>query len=80
MTEMRKIRRTRTLRAALIVLNNGYSTMSCTVKNLSEAGAKLASDNLLDIPDTFDLLMDDGDRHHCVVRWRKLKEIGVEFT
>ncbi|OLP42379.1 hypothetical protein BJF95_13115 [Rhizobium oryziradicis] len=80
MTEKRKISRHRTLKAARIVLKGGSSTMNCTVKNLSDAGAKLFGDNFLDIPDDFDLLMDGFEKRHCVVRWRKLKEIGIEFV
>jgi hypothetical protein len=79
MAEKRKVQRTRTLKAARIVLKNGTSTMNCMVKNISGTGAKLVADNFLDAPDAFDLLMDGGVRQHCIVRWRKLKELGVEF-
>lgn len=80
MTEKRKVQRMRTLKTARIVLENRISTVTCTVKNLSEVGAKLVGDNFLNIPDDFFLLMDDGHKRHCVVRWRKLKELGVEFS
>lgn len=79
MTELRKAQRVRTFKAATIVLNNGHSTLSCTIKNISELGAKLVADNFLNIPDEFDLLIGDGSKHHCAVRWRKLTELGVEF-
>lgn len=80
MTEKRNVPRMRTLKAARIVLRNGISTMTCTVKNLSEVGAKLVADNFLDVPDEFVLLIDGRHKRHCVVRWRKLKELGVEFS
>ncbi|HBF32075.1 PilZ domain-containing protein [Rhizobium sp.] len=79
MTELRKARRSRTFKAASIVLNNGHSTLSCTIKNISEAGAKLVAENFLGMPDEFDLAMSDGSRRRCIVRWRKLNEMGVEF-
>jgi hypothetical protein len=79
MTELRKVRRVRTFKPATILLNNGHSTLSCTIKNISELGAKLAAHNFLNIPDEFDLRMSDGSKRRCVVRWRKLTEIGVEF-
>lgn len=79
MTELRKAGRVRTFKAATIALNNGHSTLSCTIKNISELGAKLVAHNFLDIPDEFDLHMSDGGKRRCVVRWRKLTEMGVEF-
>jgi hypothetical protein len=80
MTEKRNVLRLRTLKSARIVLKNGSSTINCLIKNISDAGAKLVGDNFLDVPDDFDLLMDGGPKRHCVVRWRKLKELGIEFT
>ncbi|THF48024.1 PilZ domain-containing protein [Allorhizobium terrae] len=80
MTEKRKVSRQRALKAARIVLKGGSSTMDCTVKNLSDIGAKLVGDNFLAVPDDFDVLMDGFEKRHCVVRWRNLKELGIEFV
>ncbi|MBB3428835.1 hypothetical protein FHT85_005866 [Rhizobium sp. BK312] len=32
------------------------------------------------IPDSFELTFEDGARKNCVVRWRKLTDIGIEFV
>ncbi|KAA3510698.1 PilZ domain-containing protein [Agrobacterium vitis] len=80
MENKRRDHRVRTLQAARIILKNGFSSFSCTVKNISSDGAKLAGDNFVNVPDEFDLLMDGGRKVHCVVRWRKITEIGVEFV
>lgn len=40
--EQRQATRHRTLKGAKIVFNDGHSTISCTVRNLSETGALVA--------------------------------------
>jgi hypothetical protein len=39
--ERRKLHRSRTLKGGRIVTNDGHSTFDCTVRNLSDEGAKL---------------------------------------
>lgn len=68
-----------TLKGAKIVFNAGRSTIDCTVRNLSSTGAKLLVTSVVGIPETFDLLLEGNSRQPCRVRWRRLKEIGVEF-
>jgi hypothetical protein len=72
--------RRRTLKGGRIVLNNGNSTISCTVRNLSETGALLRVPSILGIPDGFDLLFDDGTRYTCTVVRRSGTELGVQFA
>ncbi|UYN99534.1 MAG: PilZ domain-containing protein [Devosia sp.] len=72
--------RQRTLKGAKIVINDGFSTFDCTVRNLSETGAKLSVGGIIGIPDRFQLALDDGRRFDCMVAWRKATEIGVSFT
>ena len=72
------LRRT-TLKGGKIVFNGGRSTIDCTVRNLSNKGAKLLVTSVVVIPETFDLLLDGHSRQPCRVAWRRLKEIGVEF-
>ena len=73
-------RRQRTLKGARIVLNDGYSTIDCMVRNLSESGARLRIASILGIPDTFELRFDDGRKFACRTAWRTADEIGVEFV
>lgn len=79
MSDKRIAQRRRTLKGARIVLNDGYSTFDCTVRNLSETGARVQVASLIGLPDSFSLLFDDGQRHECRIVWRKPEEIGVEF-
>ncbi|GLQ10801.1 pilus assembly protein PilZ [Devosia yakushimensis] len=80
MTEERRAApRQRVLKGGRIVINDGFSTFQCTVRNLSEAGARLKVASIIGIPDTFDLAMDDGRKHACTVVWRTANEIGVKF-
>lgn len=79
MAERRSIPRRRTLKGARIVVNDGYSTFDCTVRNLTEVGAKLELASTLGIPDAFDLIFDDGRKFACTVIWRQGEELGVSF-
>lgn len=78
--EKRATHRHRTLKGGKIVLNNGHSTFDCTVRNLSDAGAKLIVASIVGIPRTFVLAMDDGRRFSCESIWQKDGEIGVRFV
>jgi hypothetical protein len=78
--ERRSVPRQRTLKGARIVINDGFSTFQCTVRNLSPAGAKLTLTSVVGIPDSFALAFDDGRRFACKVIWRTGTEIGVAFN
>lgn len=80
MQERRTALRRRTLKGARIVVNNGYSTFDCIVRNLSETGALLKLASTLGIPDNFDLVFDDGRRFACTVMRRSSEELGVAFS
>lgn len=79
MEERRIAPRKRTLKGARIAINDGYSTFDCTVRNLSETGAKLKLASTLGVPDAFDLIFDDGRKFACTVMWRQGEELGVSF-
>jgi hypothetical protein len=78
-TENRAAPRRHTLKGGRIVFNAGRSTIDCTVRNLSSKGAKLGVSSVVGIPETFDLMLDGHSRQPCRVKWRTLKELGVEF-
>lgn len=71
--------RRRTLKGGKIVVNDGFSTFSCTVRNLSEGGALLIVPSVIGIPDTFVLTMEDGSRRQCTVVRRSTTDLGVQF-
>lgn len=81
MTEERRATpRQRVLKGGKIVINNGFSTFQCTVRNVSKAGARLKVGSIIGIPDTFQLVMDDGRKFSCAAIWKTEFEIGVEFN
>ena len=70
--------RTRTLRGAQIIWDNG-SAVKCTVRNVSKNGAKLEAHGLV-VKNTFELIFDlDQSRRSCRVVWRNEPMIGVKF-
>ncbi|HEV7277210.1 MAG TPA: PilZ domain-containing protein [Devosiaceae bacterium] len=77
-SEHRGVPRHRTLKGARIVFNGGRSTIDCTVRNLSVAGAKLDVASVVGVPDSFDLAMGDELRP-CRIIWRTSGQMGVEF-
>lgn len=78
--EKRIAPRHRTLKGAKIVINDGFSTFQCTVRNLSASGARLKLVSIVGIPDTFQLVLDDGQKFECAVVWKTAVELGVRFS
>ena len=77
--ERRRVYRNRTLKGGRIVTNDGHSTFDCTVRNHSEAGAKLIVASIIGIPQHFGLTMHDGRAYQCETIWHTETEIGVRF-
>ena len=71
--------RHRTLKGGKIVINDGFSTFDCTIRNLSESGAKLIVSSPLGIPQRFELALHDGRKFACEMAWHTETEIGVRF-
>jgi hypothetical protein len=70
--------RVRTLKGAQIIWLNGVP-VRCTVRNVSETGAKLEVHEPV-LQNTFDLVFDlDKSRRSCRVVWRKEPFMGVKF-
>lgn len=80
MEEKRASPRKRVLKGARIVMNDGFSTLDCRVRNLSEDGALLQVASVVGVPDSFDLLLSDGHRFKCHVTRRAGEELGVQFA
>lgn len=79
MNENRKSQRHRMLKGALIVFNDGNSTINCVVRNLSETGALLRVDSPVGIPERFELKVSDGKAYAAIIVRRGSMEIGVSF-
>lgn len=78
--ERRNFPRLRTLKGGKIVLNDGFSTFDCTIRNMSEEGAKLIVTSIIGVPKHFALAMNDGRHFQCQTIWHTETEIGVEFV
>jgi len=77
----RKTARRRVLKSGVIAFNDRFSALPCVVRNLSSTGAQLHVEGTVNVPNTFELVIDlDGLEAQCEVAWRRDKEIGVRFT
>lgn len=77
--ERRATIRHRTLKGGKIAINEGFSTIDCTVRNMSTTGAMLRVSSVVGIPDAFQLVLSDGQAFDCVVQRRTGTDIGVSF-
>ena len=68
-------------RLARISADNGLTEYECHVLDLSSGGARIATDDVLDVRDRFELTLVKG--HHkrelCEVVWRRGRTYGVKF-
>jgi hypothetical protein len=64
---------------ATIVFDGGRTRIRCIIRNMSETGAKLEVASVTRIPRTFDLVVDKVRPQACIVIWRAVKELGVQF-
>ena len=80
MSERRKLRRTRTILGGVIAFNGRQSTVECTVRNLSAAGARIHFTNIALLPDVFDLTISRKELTWRVrAIWRSDAAAGVAF-
>lgn len=80
MSERRGAKRRRVLKGALIIFNDGKSRFSCTLRDISETGARLLVGQSFNLPARFDLLVEiDGMEAPCEIVRRQMGEIGVRF-
>ncbi len=81
MNDRRKNTRSRTLLGGVIAFNQRQSTLSCTVRDLTEQGARIVFDGTALLPDVFDLTI---TRRETTVRartiWRGTDTAGIAFT
>lgn len=73
--------RSRVFKGALAVFNHEFSSVPCTVKDLSETGAKIVFEDGFILPDRFTLFIEvDGIKIDCERVWAKGRTCGVRFT
>jgi len=79
--EKRRAPRRRVLKGAIVAYNDRRSTMPCSVRDISETGARLRVDGSMNAPDTFLLVIElDGIEADCEVVWRKSPDLAVSFV
>jgi methyl-accepting chemotaxis protein len=79
MEERRNERRTRVLLPASIHMP-GRGPITCSIRDLSDGGARLHVRMHAQVPDRFDLTIDaDGRRFNCEIRHRSGTNINVQF-
>jgi hypothetical protein len=77
--ERRNHHRRGALQKALIVYNNGRSSMGCQILDISETGAKLVPADIFLCPREFVLKPQSSGPRQCTVIWRKNSQIGVRY-
>lgn len=79
-TEQRLSPRRRVLKSGIATYNNRTAVVRCTIRELSETGARIQADDTRLIPDRFELVNEfDGLVAAVAVVWRRGAEIGVAF-
>jgi hypothetical protein len=80
--ESRTNKRLKVLKTGKIIFNNSLSVMSCTIRDLSDTGAKLIfGETATNLPDDFRLIFtQDNTMRDVKVMWRKGETVGVHFT
>ena len=72
--------RQRVLKSGKIVFAGGSFSIDCTIRNVSDTGARLQVPTTVAIPDKFSLVdVQSGKRREVKVMWRKGDLIGVHF-
>ncbi len=80
MDEKRKTARRRVLKEGKIIFADGMRVIDCTIRDMSEAGARLLIANTVGIPDTFHLFeKSSGMIYPASIAWRQPSAIGVKF-
>lgn len=78
--ERRGESRRRSLLRASVVFGGGYSSMDCTVRDLTSKGARLKFSGPVLTPPIFELrLLDRGDRRNAHKVWVRDGEMGLAF-
>ncbi len=78
-SDRRRFPRRRVLKGARISFRGLRAAIDCTVRDLSEHGARLIVESPIGIPDRFDLVQPGCEPRFCRVVWRKATQIGVAF-
>ena len=80
MQDRRRVRRTRVLKGATIILDDCSSIVDCTVLNITNFGVCVQVPSSAGIPNVFVLSFDRArTRRQCRVIWKSDNMLGVSF-
>lgn len=71
--------RTRVLKGAKIIFNNGSSVIDALARNVSDGGASLDVSVTAGIPAEFELQLAGERVGPCQIRWKRDGRVGVKF-
>ena len=77
----REPRRELRKRPTWMTVDDGVTKIECVVLDVSPGGARIATDEAMDVGDSFELALvpDHPKRELCEVVWRRAKTYGVKF-
>jgi hypothetical protein len=79
--EHRRAPRINVLKRAKVAYDQGFSSVDCLIRNVSDSGAKLRFSPLaMTVPDNFHLVCMGSPVQSCEVVWRRIGELGVRFV
>ena len=77
----RSAKRQRVLKDGKIVFNSNSSVINCTIRDISETGARIICDNPGGVPDECRLVtLSDNVIRDAKVMWRRGDKVGLRFT
>ena len=80
MQDRRRVRRTRVLKDATIILHDCSSVFDCTVLNITNLGVCVEVSSSAGIPNVFVLTFDRArTSRQCHVIWKSDNRLGVSF-
>jgi hypothetical protein len=80
MDDKRKSPRRRVLKEGKIVFADALCLLDCTIREMSDGGARLMISSTMGIPETFQLYEKSSGRlYPSTVAWRLSNVIGVKF-
>ena len=81
MDDKRKTARRRVLKVGKIIFADGMRLIDCTIRDMSDTGARLLVANAVGLPDTFHLFeKSSGMVYAASVAWRLPSAVGVKFA
>ena len=73
--------RHRCLKTGVLVFNNGFSSINCLVRDLSETGARIEIEGNFDMRHVLELrLVESGRRYRVEKRWHSGNRYGLRFV